>query len=295
MNVLFMLHSHLTRALQTDPLHQLALLTSTLDPLWQIDENEFDDREGGGDLGLFIARRVFPDLYIEAVLRRQSGANDAELERILCSGFTQQGIPLDDIAFLGYGIPLTAYGITLDDPEVYTHRPDLLPLLALFGIRVEPGCSTIDIPKCTYSAASILADSLVQQTDLHWQQVGWLLAWLFGCSGNTLIDTDDEELGSIQPLSWDTDDVAFAIEMITEAQRVLDDADQAQAWLTTHPEALEQLSANFQHTYKSLKQAEKRSAMTGKKGQHHAPHIRLDWPTLADGAARAAAVGPHIL
>jgi len=271
MNVLFTLHSHLTGALQTDPLHQLALLTTTLDPLWQIDENEFDSREGGVDLGLWIARRVFPDVYVEAVLRRNSGASEAELERLLCAGFTQQGIPLDDIVFLGYGIPLTACGLTLEDPDTFTHHPDLLPLLDLFGICPEPDAYSIDIPQSTYKAAYTLADSLVQQTDAHWQQVGWLLAWLFGCSGNSLIDLDEERLCEIQPLSWDTDDVAFAIEMITEARRVLDDAEKAQTWLTTHPDALEQLSANFQHTCR---------AIARQKDKHAQTKVRLVWPSL---------------
>ena len=295
MNVLFMLHSHLTRALQTDPLHQLALLTSTLDPLWQIDENEFEDREGGVDLGLFIARRVFPDVYIEAVLRRQAGASDAELERILCSGFTQQGIPFDDIAFLGYGIPLTAYGLNLNEPEIYTHHPFLIPLLAHFGIQVDVNAYEVDIPPVTYSAGHLLADSLTQQADPQWQQVGWLLAWVFSCSGGTLIDADDEELSSIQPLSWDAEDVAFAIEMITEAHRVLKDVEAAEGWLTRCPMACDQLKVNIQHVYGSLKRAEKRSSQRPQKGKRHAPHVRLEWTTLADSASGAAAVGSHVL
>jgi hypothetical protein len=272
MNVLLTLHNHLSHALQTDPLHQLALLTTTLDPLWQIDDEEFDSREGGVDLGLWIARRVFPDVYVEAVLRRNAGASEAELERLLCAGFTQQGIPLDDIAFLGYGIPLTACGLTLEDPDTFTHHPDLLPVLDLFGICPEPDAYSSDIPQISYKAAYILADSLVQQTDAHWQQVGWLLAWLFGCSGNSLIDLHDERLCEIQPLSWDTDDVAFAIEMITEAHRVLDDAEQAQIWLNAHPAATEQLRRNIHQTYR---------AIARQKDERAEIKVRLMWPAMA--------------
>ena len=194
------------------------------------------------------------------------------MERLLCAGFTQQGIPLDDIAFLGYGIPLTACGLTLEDPDTFTHHPDLLPLLDLFGIRPEPGAYSIDIPQSTYKAAYTLADSLVQQTDPHWQKVGWLLAWVFGCSGNSLIDLDDEGLCEIQPLSWDTEDVAFAIDMITEAHRVLDDAEQAQTWLKLHPEAVKRLEANIQHTYRAVSQ---------QKDQRTEIKMRLMWPVMA--------------
>lgn len=254
MNTLLALHQTLTHALQTDPLHQLALLVTTLDPLWQVNEDDLYEQEGDIELALLIARRVFPDVYVDILLQQRAGISQAELHRLVCEGFTQHGIPIDDVTSLSYGIPLTAYGLNLSDPDVYTHHPSLINLLSLFGVQVDLDSYDIDVPHATYKVGHLLADSLVQQDDPQWQQVGWLLAWVFSCSGNTLIDADDEELSSIQPLSWEADDVAFAQEMIAEAEKVLKDAEEAQLWLKTHPEAMTQLGANIQRTYKLLSQ-----------------------------------------
>jgi len=295
MNVLLTLHDHLTRALHIDPLHQLALLVTTLDPLWQESEEDHAENEGDLELGLLIARRVFPELYVDLLLQQRASVSQAELHRLLCVGFTERGIPLDDVSCLSYGIPLTAYGLNLSDPDVYTHHPSLEPILSLFGLAINANSYDVDIPQMAYRVGRLLADSLVQQADAPWQQVGWLLAWVFSCSGNTLIDADEEELGSIQPLSWEAEDVTFGQEMIAEAERVLRDVEAAEIWLNTYPSASDQLRRHIHQTYRSLKRADKQSSKRPQKGKRHDPHVRLAWTAVADSPSGTATADLELL
>ncbi|NJL55777.1 hypothetical protein HC928_11725 [bacterium] len=211
----------------------------------------------------------------------------------------QTGLP-DLRCDTGQCIPLTACGIELSAPDLYAARADLLPLVALFGIRPEPGHYNGEVPDCAYTAERIIADSLVQQTDAGLKQVGWALAWLFSCSGNTLIlcgiesplsstswashtvtipdhayqvaqmladdleahtdirysrvawllrwlfsstnnsclDWDDETMYSVEPLSWELDDVAFAVEIIAEAETIMADIQTALKWIQDNPVVL---------------------------------------------------------
>ena len=128
-----------------------------------------------------------------------------------------------------------------------------------------------------------MASSLVKQTDERWQQVGWALSWLFSCTGNTLIDCDDEALAEIEPLAWDVENVAFAIEIMTEADGILKDAAAGLVLLEAQPKAFHVLSENVDRAYRKL---------THRKDKNREPHIRLRWPSLdpsPDGTAVAGA------
>ena len=169
----------------------------------------------------------------------------------------------------------------MSDPDLYAARPDLLPLVDLFGIRPEPGHYNVEVPECAYAAGRIIADSLVKQSDERLQQVGWALAWLFSCSGNTLIDFDDESLAEIPPLSWDADDLAFAIELIEETEGMLRDVTAGLKLLEEQPHLLEALSDHVKRIYKVLEK---------QKGKKDEPRIRLEWPlALAGGDGTAIA------
>ena len=69
-----------------------------------------------------------------------------------------------------------------------------------------------------------LALNLLEQTDPALRQVGWLLGWLFSCTGNSLVDCSDEALNDFDPLAWSKENVEFAIEMIAEADEITGDA-----------------------------------------------------------------------
>ena len=104
MNALLQTHMFLSQALSQDDLSALALLTVWLDPLWigVSEPNELDPnyQEYGDDdpklQALLIARRCFPELYVEAISQLHQGCTALQLEETLCEGFTQAGIPLDE-------------------------------------------------------------------------------------------------------------------------------------------------------------------------------------------------------
>ncbi len=276
----------LAAAMLDDPLLALAKAVAWLDPLWETSDDDVYDEGDGVGMALCITRSAFPDIYAGAVERIRSGASEKELDTFICGEISQRGIPLDNLEFLGYGIPLTACGIELSDPDLYAARSDLLPLVELFGIRPEPGHYSVEVPDCAYTAGRIIADSLMKQADERLQQVGWALAWLFSCSGNTLIDFDDESLAEIPPLSWDEDDLAFAIELIEEANGIIQDVNAGLERLESSPDLLAALSAHVKHIYKVL------SKQKGKKDE---PRIRLEWPPLVAGGDGAAVADPELL
>jgi hypothetical protein len=286
MNDLFDTFGLLAAAMLDDPMLTLANAVAWLDPLWEMNEGDmYDDGDGVG-LALCITRSAFPDIYVGAVERIRSGASEKELDSFICGEISKRGIPLDNLEFLGYGIPLTACGIELSDPDLYAARPDLLPMVDLFGIRPEQEHYNVEVPDCAYTAGRIIADSLVQQDDERLKQVGWALAWLFSCSGNTLVDFDDESLAEIPPLSWDENDLAFAIELIEEANGIIGDVNAGLTLLEENPILFAVLEANIQRTYKTIAK---------QKGKQDEPRIRLEWPPLITGSDGAAVPDSELL
>jgi len=286
MNELLDTFGLLAAAMLDDPLLALANAVAWLDPLWETSDDDVYDEGDGLGLALCITRSAFPDIYAGAVERIRSGAAEKELDSFICGEISQRGIPLDNLEFLGYGIPLTACGIELSDPDLYAARSDLLPLVDLFGIYPEPGHYSVEVPDCAYTAGRVIADSLVKQADERLQQVGWALAWLFSCSGNTLIDFDDESMAEIPPLSWDENDLAFAIELIEEANGIMGDVTAGLKLLEETPILFAALEANIQRTYKVIAKL---------KGKNDEPRIRLEWPPLITGCDGAALADPELL
>lgn len=287
MNDLLATFDLLAAALLDDPLLTLANAVCWLDPLWEINEGDMYDDDGDGvGLALCITRSAFPDIYAGAVERIRSGTTEKELDAFICGEIGKRGIPLENLEFLGYGIPLNACGIELSDPDLYAARSDLLPLVNLFGIRPEPGHYNVEVPDCAYSAGRIIADSLVQQDDEQLKQVGWALAWLFSCSGNTLIDFDDESLADILPLTWEENDLAFAIDLIEEADGIMADVSAGLTLLEENSVLSAALEANIQRTYKTIAK---------QKGKQDEPRIRLEWPPLIAGGDGAAVADPELL
>lgn len=276
----------LAAAMLDDPLLALANAVVWLDPLWETNEGNLYDEGDGIGLALCITRSAFPDIYAGAVECIRFGATERELDSFICGAISQRGIPLENLEFLGYGIPLNACGIELSNPDLYTARADLLPLVELFGIRPEPGHYNVEIPDCAYTAGRLIADSLVQQDDERLKQVGWALAWLFSCSGNTLIDFDDESMAEIPPLSWDENDLAFAIELIEEANGIIGDMTAGLTLLEANPSLFTALEANIQRTYQTIAK---------QKGKKDEPRIRLEWPPLVAGGDGTALADPELL
>jgi hypothetical protein len=284
MNDLIETYRQLSEALAADPLLLLASAVATLDPFWNTgDEDDYD--EDPLWIALRVTRGAFPDIYAAAVERLQAGAPSAELDRLICGAITAKGIPLDDLYAIGWGIPLPAFGADLTAPEFYDAHPDLLPLLAHFGIELpdDEYCGA-EVPEQAYEIGRALAASLHEQDDPALRQVGWLLCWIFSCTGNSLVDCTDEALSELEPLSWSTDDVAFAIELIAEADGIMNDVAAGLRSLTAVPGLITVLQRNIS----CLEQR-------GRKGQRNERHVIFDWSGTDSGADRAAVADSVVL
>lgn len=269
MNPLIRMYEQLAPALTADPLLCLAAAVAAFDPFWaEFDDEDIDYESDPLDIALQVTRSAFPDIYAEAVERIRAGAVYQELDRLLCQAISAKGIPLDDLDTIGWGIPLQAVGVDLEDPEFYAVHCDLPPVLLPFGIVCPEGETyRVDVPDGVFAVGCAIARSLYEQTDPALRQVGWAFGWLFGCTGNSLIDYTDETLGEIPPLSWSKDDIAFAVELIQEADGILSDVQAGWEHLKTTPELRAALEQNVAILYRELKQ----------KGKLDGYPLQLEW------------------
>lgn len=254
MNAIMAIYNHLAVALTTDPLLLLASAAATFDPFWDDFEDEIDYETDPLTIALQVTRGAFPDIYADAIERMRAGAPYAELDRLLCKAISAKGIPLDDIETIGWGIPLVALGIDLEDPEFYAVHSDLLPILTPFGIRIPEGETyRIEVPEGIHQVGNTIASSLHEQNDPALRQVGWLFGWLFSCTGNSLVDYTDEALSEIQPLSWSPEEIDFAVEMIEEANGIMGDAMAGLKLVETNASLIKELEMNIQRLFKANK------------------------------------------
>lgn len=286
-NPLLDIYTFLAGVVRDDSFLLLANAVAWLDPLWTLDAYDMELEEDGLGIALVVARRAFPDIYAGAVERIRAGESEAALDRFICREITRRGIPLDTLESMSYGIPLDAAGALLEDPDFYRQHPDVLPILALFGIDPEREMYTVEVPDAAYKAGCAAADSLLKQPDERWRQVGWTLSWLYSCSGNSVVDLDYESMSDIPPLSWEAEDVAFAIELIEEATGIMADVSAGLSWLQNTPTALAQLGDNVRRIFRKMK------SMKGKAGDD--PRIRLEWTPVGDRDGGTTFADPEFL
>lgn len=254
MNDLLALQTALTSAMTVDPVLCLAQAVAWLDPMWNLSD-EIDMPQDEDDtlfIALHIVRRAFPDIYLDALQTMRQGVSYVQLDHLICDGIRAHGIPLDSIEWIGYGIPLPAYGAVLDDPDFYTQHPDVVSVLAYFGISPEPNPYNIQVPDVAYTAAEIIATDLMQHSEEGWHQVAWLIRWLFSNTNNSCIDWDIETMNEVQPLSWEPVDIAFAQEIIEEADGIMADAMAGLAFINKQPDAMAVLQNNVRCIYEAL-------------------------------------------
>jgi hypothetical protein len=287
MNPLISLFEELAVSLTADPLLLLASAVAAFDPCWNaFAEEDIDYDTDPLHIGLQVTRGTFPDIYAEAVERLRAGATYQEMDRLLCKAISAKGIPLDDLDVIGWGVPLVSVGFDLEDPEFYAVHADLLPILAPFGIDLPEGETySVDVPECVYPAGRAIAASLLEQTDPALRQVGWAFGWLFSCTGNSLIDYTDEALSEIPPLSWSAEDVAFAVELIEEADGILRDVQAGIDYLKQSTELRAALERNVAHLYRELKQ----------KGKLNERNLRLCWTSALGGTDGTTVADPQFL
>ena len=132
-------------------------------------------------------RLARPDVYLQAVQAIRNGASYDQLDHLICDEISARGIPLDHLQWIGYGVPMPAYGVELEDADFYTDHPDTVPILACFGVSPEPDNYRIHIPECVYQAGHYIAADLRHHLDERYRQISWLTQWLFGFSGNSCV------------------------------------------------------------------------------------------------------------
>lgn len=277
MTTLTDVHCFLAAGLRDDPLLCLAQAVACFDPFWQgiaDDEIIYDDPLAAA---LDITRGSFPGVYALAVDALHHGATYDDLDRLICAEISALGIPLDCIETMNFGIPLPAYGAELHKPDFYAYHPDVLPVVQLFGVQPEDD-RQVDVPERIYSAARIIAHDLAEHADERYRQVSWLIQWIFGISQNTSVDWPPAVLFEVEPLSWEPDDIAFAIELIREADTIMEDAAAGLQWLLTQPAIMQALHDNIQRLYRSL------ARQTRKERKNH-DYSRLHWPAPDSGLA----------
>jgi hypothetical protein len=177
MSNLLQTYTFLVHSINADPMLCLAHAAAWLDPL-RGDADDLDMPEGEDNtvfVALHILRRALPDIYFDALQAIRHGATYQRLDQLICGAVQAQGIPLENLEWIGWGIPLPAYGAVLDDPEFYTSHPDMIPVLDCFGISPEPNPYHIVIPEVTYKAADVIAGDLLAASDYLVQAAAQLL------------------------------------------------------------------------------------------------------------------------
>lgn len=295
MNVLLQSHLFLADALAQDSLNALAVLTVLLDPLWigVADSDALDpsyqDYEEGDDpayQALLILRRCFPEVYVDAVARLHEGSSAYELETFLCEAFTKLGIPIEVGSFetIGWGIPLPSYGSNFEDCDFYTNFPEAVGILGLFGIvSDEDGDTQLPDMQAACDIAICLRYSLEAHIEVeNIRQIFFAIGWLWGVSGNSCVDLDYEAMMEIQPLDWNETDIAFAIEMIAEAEEIMGAAMAGIQYLNEKPAAfalLNQAIDSLQTAYQSTFM--KGENVSNDRLRHFTEQCQLDWSALA--------------
>jgi hypothetical protein len=274
-------YQFLAVGLRNDPLLCLAQTVSWLDPFWSDTWEDDTDDDGSFSFALHVCRDLFPDIYAQVVEALHHGAAYDALDRLICAEISQKGIPLDSLEGMGYGVPLPAYGAILYDPEFYVSHPDVVSILEMFGIQPDENAYEVDVPERAYAAGQRLSDSLVEHPDERYRQVGYLIAFLFSCVGNSCVDWDEEMLCSAQPLAWEPAELAFAVEMIREADEIMTAAQAGLKLVQSSPLIQQALQANIRRLYRLF-------VRRSKKEQKKHDRPRLHWPPL-DGSASGAA------
>lgn len=268
-------YTFLAAGLRDDPLLCLAQMVAWLDPFWDgLSDDDFND-DGSLATALDVTRNHFPGIYAMAVDALHHGAAYDDLDGLICTEISKLGFPLDFVESMGCGIPLPAYGTLLCDPEFFTHHPDVVPVVQWFGIQPD-GDDPIDIPDHACTAAQRLMNSLVEHPDPRYQQVGWLIGWLFSCTGDSVVDLDQTAMWDYDPLSWEPENIEFALAIIQEADEIMADAQAGLALIQSTPLIQRALQDNIQRLYRLL-------ARQSKKERKNHDRPRLYWPALDCG------------
>ena len=124
-----------------------------------------------------------------------SGASAEQVVDAIVAAISAAGIPVDDPEQLWYGIPIPAYGTRLSDPDWLQSQPDLLPVLALFGVGLSEDGLSVEAEEDAQDIGLALVSSLsTHEDDPALQDLAAGLTWLWGLSGNSAVDWDEDAM-----------------------------------------------------------------------------------------------------
>ena len=279
MTELLQLQELLVTGMNTDPVLCLANAVAWLDPFWDEFIEEDDDYAGDDSLGLAlrVVRNSFPTIYVQVIEQLRDGRSWDDIDRFVCREIEKLGIPLENLEWMGYGIPLPSYGVRLEELDFYESHADLIPVLAPCGIDATADDDTVDVPECAHRVGQFIAEDLQLHPDERYRQLSWLMQWLFSCSGNSVIDLDYDTMCEFQPLTWDKDDLEFAIAIIQEADEIMPEALKGLAFLQSTPEVFAALAENVRRIYRAISKQPKEKL-------HDKPRVRCIWPSPGTSA-----------
>lgn len=272
MNDILQTYTFLADQITGDPLLNLTSAVAWLDPIWLEDDDpdDYDDEHDIIGTALRVMRRAFPDIYIDAVERIRAGATCNEIDNLICGAVSAKGIPLDNLEYISYGIPMDGFGVELESAEFYAEHPDLVPILALFGVRPEPDSYNVEVSEAAYRVGRAIALCLDEHPDQRYRELSCLMRFLWSFSGNTLVDWSYDMLFEIPPLSWSEEDVAFAIEIIEEADAIMASAQRGIQLLQSQPDVMAALEHNIKRSFRAVN-----------RSQDDQINIKLKWPTIS--------------
>ncbi len=287
MNELLKTNQFLISQMRRDPLLALAQTVAFFDPLGVLEEDPIlpGDEDGTLEITLGIMRSTFPDIYFEALSALRQGADYMRINHLICDRMEERGLPVESIEFLGFGIPLPAYGTELEATEFYAAHPGVLPVAKLFG--VEPGEGYyVEVSGAAYTAGQMLYLNLREHTKPEYRKVGYLLGWLFNATGNSVADLDYETMGSFQPLGWSPEEFEFAVEILEEADTIMADVVAGLEIVQSNPRLMRALEDNIKRIYQAIEK--------GKINDHtdlRQVKLRLEWPDIGAGTTGTAIAG----
>lgn len=163
------------------------------------------------DFAIRICREYFPAVYADVLDAQRVGASNSDLETIISSGigaYINVDVYLD---FIPAGVPFQLMGVDLYDYEAIPD--DLLTIYRWFGINDADDWSSVE--------AAHLVWSLQEQTAPVYQQLAFLVQWLFKISGNTAVDMDMEEWQNSEINYPEWDEFELIADMQAEADEII--------------------------------------------------------------------------
>jgi len=296
------LPAFLMRGLASDPTLALAVTAAWLDPGHFFPEEYTEDYIAYADryrdddpacalmFALGVARRCFPEVYAGTVQRIRAGDSHRQVTTFYCAALSERypHIELWGIEDMIYGVPCQWAGLEPCGPEFVDEHPQLVALLADFGVAPREHTSSLSgeaLYVCiaeadyelAYRRATPLIHSLIAQDAQPYGDLAFLLMWLFSASGNSLVDHsyDSYADAGFEPLEWEPDTLQLVDEAHQQAEIILQAAQRGLEHLQADDALRAALRRNVQRVSKALE-----------RNKNDVKRIRLDWPGRA-GPGRA--------